>query len=427
MHKSKENRRFNRRLLLLALTPAVSVLLTLFVLFSLLEAFPSLLDKLSLDSLRYYSQKREYRPDKDLVFVPRNMKAHKSTSIFIGDLYREEYGVKPTVDYLASYGANGFRTNSSQAPYDVVLIGDSYLEIGESDIQTLSEQLKAYSGLHTCNLGRSWYGPYQYVKVFQLYAVDLRPRFALFCFFSGNDIEDIQQYENWLSGGDYYEFVLSPSYLGRFKAVLSDLKKSALNNIGLRKIITSVRMYWHKEKVHPNLGIVRLGEEEMVMGFWYWNPTGTPEELINKHEWTVLSTLLADFKAICFRHEITPVVVYIPHKMEVHAELISAKSGRTVRNRLAKQLVSNDNSVTAFRRITAELDIDLVDLTPVFREAAQKGALLYYPFDTHWNPRGRQMAAQFIAGKLRKLEAGNRPKDYKETTDAVREKATKAY
>jgi hypothetical protein len=341
------------------------------------------------------------------------MQAHRESYVFIGSMYRKEYGGQaPVINYTASYDANGFRTNSSQAPYEVVIIGDSYVEIGESDDQTLSEQLKAYSGFRTCNLGREWYGPYQYVKVLRRYALDLKPRFALFCFFSGNDIMDIQQYENWLQGGDYHNFTLSRSFLGRFRAVLSDIGfaiNSALKEtMGLRRVWTKVWMNWHNEKVPPNLGIANIGGQQVPMGFGHWNPTGTPDELLNRNEWVTLRMLIANFKGVCYQHEILPVVVYIPHKTEVYAEMISDQSGRNVRNRLANQLASMDNSVTAFRRITAELSIDLLDLTATFREAAGKGTLLYFPFDTHWNPRGRLMAAQLIANELRRLEARGR-------------------
>jgi len=41
-----------------------------------------------------------------------------------------------------------------------------------------------------------------------------------------------------------------------------------------------------------------------------------------------------------------------------------------------------------------------LDLTPHFRAEAASGAELYYPFDTHWNQNGHNLAAQAIANKM---------------------------
>jgi hypothetical protein len=54
---------------------------------------------------------------------------------------------------------DGFRRNSSKAPFDVVMVGDSFFEIGESEGATLAELLKDRTRLNVMNLGFAWYGP----------------------------------------------------------------------------------------------------------------------------------------------------------------------------------------------------------------------------------------------------------------------------
>jgi hypothetical protein len=402
-----------KQLLLNGLILLVFIFFGLLCLFSFLEVFPAILDKLPIDIIPYYAQKRKYLPDEELVFVLRKKPSYEDKYIFKGDLYLEEYkSQSPVINYLASYGANGFRNNSSQAPYDVVLIGDSFLEIGESDDKTLSEQLKALSGFRTNNLGRHWYGPYQYLKIMGRYVIEQKPRFVLFCFFSGNDIRDIYEYENWLHGENYYYFVFNRSFLSRFHIVLTQVAFE----IG-KHIVNAWRKHFtigvnRQEEINSDIGFVRIHNEEVPMRFGYWNPTGSAEELLTTHGWIALRKILADFQVISYQQKIVPVIVYIPHKMEVYAELITGQSGLTFRKRLDRQLVLMDNSVTAFRRIAADLHIDLVDLTPAFREAARKGELLYYPFDTHWNLLGRQTAARLIGSKLRQIESGLQSNGY---------------
>src|SRR4029078_6600136 len=53
-------------------------------------------------------------------------------------------------------------------------------------------------------------------------------------------------------------------------------------------------------------------------------------------------------------------------------------------------------------RLSSELHIKLASLTPVFEAAAKDGKSLYYPFDTHWNSTGREIAAAFMTSVLRK-------------------------
>jgi hypothetical protein len=48
-------------------------------------------------------------------------------------------------------------------------------------------------------------------------------------------------------------------------------------------------------------------------------------------------------------------------------------------------------------------DIRFLDLTPIFQEEARTGAGLYYPFDTHWNQLGHDLAAGSINKYIRRM------------------------
>ena len=93
------------------------------------------------------------------MFVPRQANKVVDAVEFRGDGYSHGFGVEVSpISYHASYTNKGFRTNSSKPPFDVLVIGDSYIEFGESDDSTLSELLKQESGLSTLNLGRDGTG-----------------------------------------------------------------------------------------------------------------------------------------------------------------------------------------------------------------------------------------------------------------------------
>jgi hypothetical protein len=140
---------------------AVSVLA-----FATFEMFPALTARTALArDVRYYQLRSRYRPDPRLAFVPApgQLGGHYTT---MGDQYLERYGVPAEpIEMDTSYTEDGFRSNSAGPPYDVVVIGDSYMEIGERDDLTFSELLGKKLGRSTFNLGRAWYGPDQYVAL----------------------------------------------------------------------------------------------------------------------------------------------------------------------------------------------------------------------------------------------------------------------
>jgi hypothetical protein len=130
--------------------------------FSLIEIFPELQNKLNLDAIRYYAQKRGNVVDDKLGYRPRLTNFTYET-VFNGDLYDVDPHLAEVVPplalkYTATY-KDGFRANSSPPPYDMLVLGDSFLEIGENDSSTFSELVGKYGGLATFNLGRGSYDP----------------------------------------------------------------------------------------------------------------------------------------------------------------------------------------------------------------------------------------------------------------------------
>ena len=153
-----------------------------FLLFSTLELFPDLLHLIKLERVPYYFAKSQLVQDPYLIFTPRFRQKTVALHDFRGDMYSATYGVDVLpMEYRASYDVNGFRTNSSTPPIDILVIGDSFIEIGESDESTFSEILKRVSKLSTLNLGRSWYGPSQYLELFKSYGLTTKAKYALLC------------------------------------------------------------------------------------------------------------------------------------------------------------------------------------------------------------------------------------------------------
>jgi hypothetical protein len=389
-----------------------------FLLFAVLDSAPSLTRYTVLKRVPYFAEKRHYQADPLLVFVPREV-GHPSrwNTEFVGDQYSPAYGVPHAgIPYRAAYTADGFRENSSSPPYDVLLIGDSYVEIGETDQLTLTEQLRLVSGLRTFNLGRGWYGPFQYLELFKQYAPRLKPRYAVLCFFDGNDAEDTGQYLRWRRGERYYHFLLSESYLNRYFAALRDsyalLAEHGEQFIDGRwpPVVKDAQPAPGQEKgrfseVHSDLGLIALGDRLLPMQVTYWNKPLTTQQLLESEEWQAIGRVLKEFQRLATEQGIVPLALFIPKKAEVYGAFYSAQSGHNFFQRISSHMRFRNNSHDAFLAVADQAGIRTIDLLPVFRTLAGEGKVLYYSFDTHWNPLGRHTAAEILAASLSEMTA----------------------
>jgi hypothetical protein len=388
--------RFGRGLLMAAYTFLVVSLL----LFSLFECFPRLLDVVNLQPIAYYALKRDLIADPALVFVLRKVNDVVRTT-WKGDQYSSAYGVDVVpMPYVATTNAEGFRPNSAGPPYEIVLIGDSFLAMGEDDASTLSERLRAVSGRATFNLSRSWYGPYQYLELLKRYGLALWPKVVLLGFYAGNDIEDIREYHRWRREHRYYFYAdhAQRPFLVRYAITLTDTGVYLRDTIAKR--LARQTQPVAPGEIHSDLGIIRVGAQLVPMVFGDWNPEGSAEQLLATAEWQALHALLTEFHHLCRAEGILPVLLYIPSKSQVYAEHATAHSGQRFLQAAARQRPIRTNMVAALTTLAQRVELPLINLLPAFEQHAEAGRLLYYPFDTHWSGEGIQAAAAYIWQEL---------------------------
>jgi hypothetical protein len=385
------------------------LLVTTFALFSLFEFFPNLLNSINLQAIRYYAQVAEYLADPTLVFVPRLGRKVVHVDEFRGELYSPRFGVEvPPMTYHASYTDAGFRTNSSTPPFDILVIGDSFIEVGESDDSTLSERLKQESGLSTMNLGRGWYGPPQYLEVFKRYGVGTKARYAIFAFFSGNDAEDTRQYMRWQKGGqggNYYTFVVGrQNFFVRYFYAVRDtfgVIRSWVRRHVEQSPSPAIADFAVGKGTDPDVGMIQLNGHLVPMYFIYWNQQATSTQFLERPEWKSVRAVIGQFKALARQEHMLPIIVFIPTKAEVYGARFDQGSGSRFLSRIGGQLQFERNTSEAVETICAEEQVHLVNLLPVFQTLAGEGELLYHPFDTHWNSTGRRAAATVLAKAIR--------------------------
>ena len=284
-----------------------------------------------------------------------------------------------------------------------MLIGDSFVASGESDEDTLSELLRAESGLSTFNLGTGWYGPEQYLRLFRRFGPEVQPTHAIFCFFAGNDIEDLRQYERWRQGKSYYGFSLIEQGLsGRFWDFYHDIGGFLLRRVpGELKDRIAPPDWEKRRRDNQRNGAVQLAADTVLVHFAYLPERTHVGQLLASEEWQRLRSILEEFSSLASELEVHLLVLYIPTKYQVYEPFLTEGTSAMLRKLALEQPEGTLAPNEALSKITSDLELETIDLLPLFREATSRGELLYHPFDSHWNAAGRQRAAEHITTRLR--------------------------
>ncbi|HJS81251.1 MAG TPA: hypothetical protein VJ742_00270 [Nitrososphaera sp.] len=379
------------RVALLCIIPFLSLVACSFAIFAALEVFPALIVSMKLDYAPYYWMKSRWVPDDELVYRARPLSNFHMT--FKGDQFRDYFGVdvepKP---YSAVFDEYGFRNAAmSHGPWDVVVLGDSFVEFGHHEDDTFTSRLAVLSGMNVRNLGIGGHGPSQYVRVLKRYGLTPKPRFVLFCFFEGNDMNDVRNYQKWKKTKVHpYAISTGKNFVQRYIIALKDVIYGPLALI----------LGEHPNSSPSDVVTVKVGDSTIKTAFSYKNETRTPGELLTLDEWNILKELLVEFKSIAEENNIVPIVLFLPTKTHIYAEYSTAESETTWMTIRDQQIAVKNHVETAIQALCRETGIELISLTPTFERAAIQGEFLYYPFDTHWNSEGRQLAASLVAQRL---------------------------
>ena len=360
----------------------LSFLLMSFFLFASLEAFPGLVRRLHLTSVHYFALKERYVTDPDLIFRLRPNYSYRT--YFAGDM-RGLFVKKAPLLYTAAFDGEGFRNKGKTGDADIVLLGDSFIQAGVNEEDTLAARLQRKTGKTVLNYGMEWYGPPQYLQVLRKFALARKPKIAVFCLFEGNDLRDTREYLRWQNGSDYYHFYLTQkNFFQRYVYAAKDtalfLAKALLRNWDPRKVDVQIK---------PNPPFEHI--------FSYPVDLRTKDILRQSDEIRMIGTVLEDFKRLAEENQIKPVVVFIPSSTHIFLPyVISGLSAKEYQRQLAAKTAVEE----MLEELTKKSGIPWISLTPSFEKAAEEGKILYYPTDTHWNTEGRELAAEVLEKAL---------------------------
>lgn len=282
-----------------------------------------------------------------------------------------------------AYDDHGFRNPTTHSRADVAFIGDSYIEAVQTPLGSTLPQLVARStGLTVANLGLSGYGPQQELAVFERYALPLEPEVIVWAFYEGNDLADLQKYDQ-MRPQLGSEVPTEPGLIDR------TFSKNLLDALYLR-----LKSCEPSPKAQTQSGI--FTDRDRRQTTIYFDGLGRP---LGAAELDALTRFEAIFERA---HEqaaargVRLILLFVPTKFRVYHDLVrfpeESPGMRAEPNDLPQRLTALASYLSP--------PLEFLDLTDAFRSAAALGEHVYLADDSHWTPSGHRIAATALEGLL---------------------------
>lgn len=299
--------------------------------------------------------------------------------------------------------AQGFRNSRPQkATYDIVVLGDSFTR-ASGVASPWPQELAEYTGSDVLNLGDVGFGPQDELKVLQQYGLKKKPLWVIMAYFEGNDLYDVVSYEQ-----------ANPFIFLRFgKYILNQTVKAWQEP---RSVAASAAVA--SDYLYPIRMTINHKDMEMVFFSSYisWL-SPSREEIEASQNYRLARETILQMQELSESAGAKFLLVYVPSKSHVYLPYLDDPetlmrifsdvprlnlddkgfirfTNQTASPALVRQHM--DDQANLLGDFAAENQIRFLDLTPVFQEEAGTGVELYYTFDTHWNQRGHELAAETI-------------------------------
>jgi hypothetical protein len=333
-----------------------------------------------------------------------------------GDLYHYMRGhivpVSPDKDPVVAHihmitDANGFRNSPPEkATYGIVALGDSFTRasgVASPWTQKLAEQTE----MDVLNLGDVGFGPQDELKVLQQYGLKKQPQWVILAYFEGNDLYDAASYEQ-----------ANPFILFRFGRYMLNRSVEGWQekrSDGAQAAVAPTYRY-------PITLTINQKQIEMVFFSSYISWLSLNKEAIAASQnYRLVTETILQVQELSETVGANLLLVYVPSKSHVYLPYLDDPDTITqvfidvprlelddagfiqFTDQIATPELTRehmDDQARLLADFAVENQIHFLDLTPIFQAEAGTGAELYYPFDTHWNQLGHDLAASAISKYL---------------------------
>jgi hypothetical protein len=312
--------------------------------------------------------------------------------------------------------AYGFRNSlPEKATYGIVAVGDSYTQ-GHNVAYPWPQRLAEYTGIDVLNLGEGDTGPQAQLDALRKYGLKKRPQWVIMAYFEGNDLHDVETYDQ------ANPFILTR--FGKYLLVQSIAAWRGRRQEGANTTVAPVYRY----PITVTINGIDL-EMAFVSSYVAWLSTGR-DVIESSQNYRIAREAILHARELSEGADARFLLVLLPSKEHVYLPYINAADTLTrvfadvpmierdeagflqfTSERATPELTRQnmDDQARLLADFCAENQMRFLDLTPIFQEEAGTGAELYYPYDTHWNQRGQDLAAHTIAGYLESVVKSTLP------------------
>jgi acetyltransferase AlgX (SGNH hydrolase-like protein) len=336
-----------------------------------------------------------------------------------GDLYYYMRGhitpVSPDQDPVIAHvhmitDANGFRNSPPEkAAYGSVALGDSFTR-ASGVASPWPEKLAEYAGIDVLNLGDVGFGPQDELKVLQQYGLKKQPQWVILAYFEGNDLYDAASYEQ-----------ANPFIVFRFGKYILNQSLEAWRDRGPAGAPADAA------RDYPYPITVTIDKKDLGLAFFSYYVawlSADHEAIEASQNYRLAGETILQMRELSEAAGAHFLLVYVPSKEHVYlpylndpdtlarvfADVPTVGLDETgflqfTNEKATPQIIRQhmDDQARLLTDFAVENDIPFLDLTPTFQEQAGTGAELYFPFDTHWNQLGHELAAASINEYLEKI------------------------
>ena len=297
-------------------------------------------------------------------------------------------------------------------PIDIAVVGDSVaFGYGVADGESWPALLaRARPGTKLVNLSVVGAGPQQYLRVFETFGVQLRPKLLLVGLWAENDFSDATTFRDWQRSGaggndmvwrDFGVHQRTTLSLRQPVATAADLFRQHVYPVLRRSyaynLIWAIRGGWERNSSRPSLVLpfpdgsrLQLSPENLRAMAAIARP--------DTEEFRLLFDALATLGAACRRENTRMLIVLQPGREEVYLPGIDPDTPDPTR---------------ALRDALDAASIAYLDLAPAFRDRAKAGVRLYREFDSHPNQAGYALIAELVLASLQQhdSQSGRAPRN----------------
>ncbi len=288
------------------------------------------------------------------------------------------------------YDADGFRNPLGMQDWEVVVVGDSFTELGYlADEDLFSARAVAPLGLRARNLGASFTGPLTHVTYLREFGAAPSLRHAVLAFFEGNDVENLRREERWEREAREARAAAPDGRLVRVPLDFHPPQTSFVRALYRRLFRPHAELPPHE----PNF-IYFLGEATQPVSIRYTPPNA---QEIPPRMREVLDDAFARWATTSRELGARPWLLYLPCKLRVLHGAIEP-TGES-HGRLAEWTPTDLPQYVGER--SRHFGIEFVDATPALRQLALEGTLPFNAvLDTHANRAGSHAIGRVLEKAL---------------------------